>query len=247
MAKKRTKQQDIIFTEKFGWINFVLTALTSGLSIAFIYATVSTSWITSTEIYVVDSSFNRRRGLFRECTYVTHVMDCEAPYPNLVLAAKPIYYLVGQFTMPIVCLLELVASVNYIRGHPCVKKSIIGIDQKQSLLIGSIILATASILGIVCGIFAIDCTQRNYCLGGISNQYWLVDNEEAGVQQFSLGRGGLTSFICCFINLAVSGFSFANYKKLDMKLKKRIKAKIEGNELADKLWQSHLETSRGFI
>ena len=139
MAKQHTSTKpspNLLFDRRFGWINFVLAGITSSLTVIFIYCTWSDSWVVATEIYVVGSNFRRDRGLFRECTYVGAIMDCENPYPNLVMTSKPFYYLAGQFSMPLVIILEFVSTFVYIQGHPCTKNTLINKDQRSSLFQG---------------------------------------------------------------------------------------------------------------
>ena len=242
MAKNtKIKQTNFTISKKFGFVNFFMSATTFLIATIFLYCTTSTFWICSTEIYVVDSSFRRNQGLFRECTYAGHTMDCEVPYPNLVLKARPLFYLVSQFSMPFVVLLEFIAGFVYIQGHPCTAGTIIHKNQKRCFLTAAILMWISSVIGIVCCIFTLDCTQRNYCMGGISNQYWLMNNEDAGVQQFSMGHASLTVFITCFGNLILGGYSFVCFKRMKRDEKIRNLAKVEGRKLADELWVKKYE------
>ena len=110
-------------------------------------------------------------------------------------------------------------------------------------------LFTAGLLGVFCGVLAVDCTQRNYCLGGITNQFWLMDNEDKGVQQFSMGHGGLMSLMASFGNLVVSGYSYFNYRRINERVKSKLKAKHEGERLAEDLWMKQIDKDEfaGFI
>ena len=127
-----------------------LLALHASWSFAgsYIYTISSVRWIISTEIYVVGSNFNRIQGLFRECTYVGHTVDCELPYPNLVISSKPAWFVFCQFTMPVVCVLTFFSIFVYFSGIECLKKSSISMERGKTLLVGGIMLITGGVLGL---------------------------------------------------------------------------------------------------
>ena len=116
-------------------------------------------------------------------------------------------------------------------------------------------LITAGIIGMFGGIITFDCCQRNYCLGGVRDQYWMgtnVGNEESGVKQFAMGNASMVSFFTSCLAFLVGLNSLKNFRRIREDDRSRKAAADAGREEGDLVFEKNVlfldkEESDGFI